>query len=255
MHDRELVHVVQSFKDLDREALGERHREALEIIILDELVQVDTQHLEDDAHMASEREAVLDPHYVLAVVHVAIPQGLEDLDLDLSLLMELLPVLQDFEGYMLFSLVVIAAENHSECASSQLLENFISVQDLVLGFIKEVSLIIVKSMVEDSPWSFLGVFVLVSELPLDVLANPLVLGRQVDVVDQVVVQDLISLVLGQLPAIQPDHVLGVHRELVGRALAGLSGRSLDLLLLLEDLVVRYLVLQLDVLLIRKVGVS
>ena len=40
MDDGEHVHVVESFKDLDGKALGEGHREALEVVVLDELVEV-----------------------------------------------------------------------------------------------------------------------------------------------------------------------------------------------------------------------
>jgi len=40
MDDGEHVHVVESFEDLDGKALGEGHGEALEVVVLDELVEV-----------------------------------------------------------------------------------------------------------------------------------------------------------------------------------------------------------------------
>ena len=38
MDDRELVHVFQGFENLNAESFGQRHREALEIIVFDKLV-------------------------------------------------------------------------------------------------------------------------------------------------------------------------------------------------------------------------
>ena len=56
MHDGELLHVVEGLEDLDGEAFCERHRKALEVVVLDELVEVHTQHLEADEDVAAEGE-------------------------------------------------------------------------------------------------------------------------------------------------------------------------------------------------------
>ena len=46
MHDLVFVEVLQGDKELDGEALGQRDRETLEVIVLDELVQVYAEELE-----------------------------------------------------------------------------------------------------------------------------------------------------------------------------------------------------------------
>lgn len=40
MDDGEHMHVVESLEDLNGKALGEGHGEALEVVVLDELVEV-----------------------------------------------------------------------------------------------------------------------------------------------------------------------------------------------------------------------
>lgn len=85
MHNRELVHVVKSLQDLKTEAFGQSNREALEIVILDELVQIDAEHFENDEDVTSEDELVFDAHNVLGVVVVAVSQGLQNLDFNFAL--------------------------------------------------------------------------------------------------------------------------------------------------------------------------
>ena len=87
MDDGEHVHVVESFKDLDGKALGEGHGEALEVVVLDELVEVYWEHFESNADMAPEGEVAFDSHNVLLVFVVLVPQSFQDFDLNLALLM------------------------------------------------------------------------------------------------------------------------------------------------------------------------
>lgn len=87
MHNGKLVHVVKGLKDLKTEALGEGNGEALEVIILDELVQVDAEHLEHNEHMTSEHKVVLDTNNVLGVIVITISQGLQNFDFNFALFM------------------------------------------------------------------------------------------------------------------------------------------------------------------------
>lgn len=48
------MHVVQGLYHLDRKPFSQSHREALEVVVLDKLVQVDAQHLKADKNMTSE---------------------------------------------------------------------------------------------------------------------------------------------------------------------------------------------------------
>ena len=75
MHDGKGIHIIQSLNDLNGKALGKGHGKALEVIVLDELIQVNAQHFERDAHVASEREAVFDAHNVFGVVAVIVSKS------------------------------------------------------------------------------------------------------------------------------------------------------------------------------------
>ena len=232
VHDRELVHVVQSLQDLDAKPLGQGHREALEVVVLDELVQVDGQHLKRDEHVTPEGEVVFDPDDVLAVLSVMVPQSLQDSNLDFTLLMELLPVLENLKGDSLLVLVVVAPHHDSKSASTQLLLHFVSVVYLVLSLVKVVSLVVVEAVIVDLVRLFvsLWVLVLVRQRSLHELADAFVLGVEGEVVDDVKSSDLVSLILTQHVAILPQGLLRAHRELGSRvnhrvAVGRLTGHS------------------------------
>lgn len=147
MYDRKLVHEVKGLQDLDRESLGESHRKALEIIVFHELIKVDAQHFKTHADVVSESKFVFDTHNVLAIFVVIISESLQDFNLDLSLLMEFLPVFQNLYTNVLLIFVVKTSQNDTESTPSKLLLDFISVLNLVLGFIKKISLLIIKAVI------------------------------------------------------------------------------------------------------------
>lgn len=66
---------------------------------------------------------------------VLVPEGLQDFDFNLPLLMEFLPVLKDFNCDMLFGLVVKTPEHNSEGSPSQFLLDLITVEYLVLSLV------------------------------------------------------------------------------------------------------------------------
>jgi len=58
--------------------------------------------------MASESEVAFDSYNVLLVFVVLVPQSFQDFDLNLALLMQLLPILENLDSYSLFILVIKA---------------------------------------------------------------------------------------------------------------------------------------------------
>lgn len=122
--------------------------------------------------MAPESEVAFDSHNVLLVFVVLVPQSFQDFDLDLALLMQLLPVLENLDSYSFFILVIKAFQNHTKCSPAQFLLYLIPILYLILRFIQVISLIVVKTKVEYPRWiSFLRVLVLARELSTGVSAN------------------------------------------------------------------------------------
>ena len=72
---------------------------------------------------------------IFAVLMVSVSEGLQYFDLDLSLFMELLPVLKDLYSHIFFGLMIKAPEDHTECTPSQLFLDLVSIENLVLGLI------------------------------------------------------------------------------------------------------------------------
>ncbi len=89
-------------------------REALELVLLDELVQVDAEQLEGQAGVVAEVEVVVQVDDVVRVVLVLLAEVLQDADLLLRLTMEALLIadLQDSHKILLL-LPHIATINHS----------------------------------------------------------------------------------------------------------------------------------------------
>ena len=98
--------------------------------------------------MAPESEVAFDSHNVLLVFVVRVPQSFQDFDLNLALLMQLLPILENLDSYSFFILVIKAFQNHTKRSSAEFLLYLISILNLILRFIHVISLIIVKTKVE-----------------------------------------------------------------------------------------------------------
>lgn len=201
----------------------------MEVIILYKLIKINAQHLESNADMRPECEACVDPHDVLAVLVVLIPQSLQDFNFNFTLLMQFLPIFKDLDGDVLLGLVIKASEHHTECTSSEFFLDLIPIENLIFSLIEVVSLIIVKAMVVRWSDIFLWIFILTCHLTFDVLANPLILRVEVKVVNHIIVTDLISLILTEMLTIMLKHVVRCHWELCWAASSILL--SYELLLL------------------------
>lgn len=83
--------------------------------------------------MVAEGEAVSDGNHVAPVLRVVIPQHFQDANLNLSLLVKLLLVLEYLQGNLLFDrrCMVHTAYDYSECPASQLFDDLIPIVELV----------------------------------------------------------------------------------------------------------------------------
>lgn len=62
MYDPELAEESKREKELNGDTADEAEGESLELVVLDELVQVDAEHLKRDAHVVAEVEVIVHRH-------------------------------------------------------------------------------------------------------------------------------------------------------------------------------------------------
>ena len=201
MNDVVFAQVVERDKNLNCEPLDQVEGESLEVVHLDELVQVDREHLERYHEVLSEHELVKSSDDVLLVLGVSVVQVPDQLGLDQTLLVQPLLVLEDLERAVLLFLVVVALEHDTEGSSAEFFLNFISVLNLIFCFINIICLVVVESVVVRGARALLGVLVLARQLILDVLPNSLVLAVEGQVVNHVEFEYLFPLVGGQVLAV------------------------------------------------------
>jgi hypothetical protein len=165
--------------------------------------------------MAAEYKIFLDANDVFCTFVIVVAQRLQDFDFDLSLLVQLLPIFEDLDGHKLLGLVVEALEHDSECSSTEFLLDFISVLDLILGFVEVIGLLIAEAIVEDAGRCdvFLGVFVQIVDFVFVVFAMAFVVRIKVYVEDLLLeIENLLSLVRTQHLAVVLHKVFRVHGE-------------------------------------------
>jgi len=97
--------------------------------------------------MFTEHQGFLNPHYILLIVWIAVPEGLKDTSFNETLLIEAFLVTEDLEGDELLSLMVPAFENLAEGALSDTLVNFKSVSDVIMDVTDILSFVVVKATV------------------------------------------------------------------------------------------------------------
>lgn len=85
----------QRLQNLNRKPPDQILGQAFEIVLLEEVVQVQTEKLEDDYQVRSEQEVVPHPHDIVLVHRVFRVQVQQDLQLHASLIVELLLVSND----------------------------------------------------------------------------------------------------------------------------------------------------------------
>ena len=128
----------------------------MEVVVLDELIKVDRQHLKADEDVRTIGELVLDADDVLAVLGVALAQSFQDSNLYLALLVELLPVLKDLQGDHLLLRMVEASDDDAEGAAAKLLLDLVAVVDVVLGLVEVVSLVVVEAVIRLKIWHLIN---------------------------------------------------------------------------------------------------
>lgn len=104
--DAVLVQRVQTLQDGVGELPDQREAEALELVLLDELVQVHAEQLEGHADVVSEGEVLQHVDDVHARVLVLLPQVLQDADLFRRLPVEALLVADHLQSHVGLRLVV-----------------------------------------------------------------------------------------------------------------------------------------------------
>ena len=132
MHNIVLIEIVQAYQYLDGKPLDQVQGEALEMIHLDELIQIDREDLERDHQMLSEDELVESPDNIFLVFRILVVEVLDQLCLNQTLFVETLFVFQYFQGNILALLMVVAFEDHSEAAFAELLGHLISIVEMLV---------------------------------------------------------------------------------------------------------------------------
>jgi len=101
--------------------------------------------------MITEGELIPDADHVSLILRVVISEHGKYFDLDLSLLVKLLLVLQYFHGNMLLlrMRVIYAPNDDTESSTAKLLDNFIPIVKLVCLFIQVVAIFRIETIVED----------------------------------------------------------------------------------------------------------
>lgn len=100
--------------------------------------------------MIAESEAVSYCDDVSFLVEVVISEHLQQLDLYLSLLVKFLLILQNFKGHMFLLRMgmIYAAKDYSESSSTQFLDYFISVINLISSIIQVITIFSVKPIIK-----------------------------------------------------------------------------------------------------------
>uniref|UniRef100_A0A182MWT8 Uncharacterized protein n=1 Tax=Anopheles culicifacies TaxID=139723 RepID=A0A182MWT8_9DIPT len=107
MDDFVLVQRVQALEQRVGELAHKLHAKPLELVLLDQLVQVDVQQLERDAHVVAKHETVVHVDDVHRVVPILRPQVLQYADLLLCLPMEALLVADHLQRHVLKVSVIV----------------------------------------------------------------------------------------------------------------------------------------------------
>ena len=121
--------------------------EPLELVLLDQLVQVDAEQLEGDAHVAPEHKVVVHVDQVEGVVLVLLAQVLQDPDLFLGLSVKPLLVPDHLEGYVLVGLVVVGLHHLPEAALAYHLQDLVPVGQVVVRDVGVGALVVVVAAV------------------------------------------------------------------------------------------------------------
>lgn len=143
MDDLVLVESVEALQQRVREPSHQLHAEALELVLLDQLVQVDAEQLEGDAHVVTEGERVEHVDDVHGVVLVLLPQLPQYPYLLLRLSMEPLLVPHHLQGDVLVHPVVVRLHHLAERAPADHLQHLVPVRHVIVDHVYVGTLLVV----------------------------------------------------------------------------------------------------------------
>ena len=146
--------------------------------------------------MAPKCEFLFNSYNILYIFVVAVPECFQNLNFNFTLFMKLLPILKDFNSACFFVFMIITSKHNTKSTSTQFLLNFISIMNIVFLIINEISLIIIKSMIINTARIFIfGVFILTSQLILNIRPNTFILLIEITIVNRIIIHGFISFIL------------------------------------------------------------
>ena len=104
------------------------------IILLQMLVQVNIQKLKRDANVIPELKRVNDLHNMLLLLWLIIIQCFQDINLNLSLSVELFVVPQNFQSHVLFLFMVETLEDYTKRSFPEDMLNLIPIINVLSNF-------------------------------------------------------------------------------------------------------------------------
>lgn len=129
------------------ELSNQRQAEALELILLDELIEVHAQQLECHADVVAEGEILQHVDDVHGVVLVLLPQVLQDSDLLCRLPVEALLVSHHLQGHVLVDFVVIGLDHLPKAPLPDDLEDLVPVSHVIVRHLHVGSLVVIVATV------------------------------------------------------------------------------------------------------------
>lgn len=135
MYDAKVVKQQQALQHRVSELAHESDAEALELVLLYELVQVHRQQLERDADVISEQEMFLHVNDVGRVLRVDPAEVVENADFLLGLSVKPFLIAHHLEGDADAVLVVEGVHHLPETAFADHLQNFIAVGDMIVWYL------------------------------------------------------------------------------------------------------------------------
>ncbi len=142
------VQKLQTLQNMIDKLLDERQREAGELVLAYELVQVHGQEFERDADVTAEGERVDHVYDVVGVVVVLALEVLQDAYLLVRLPQDLLLVAHELQGHVLAELVVVALEHLAEGALAERAQDLVAIGDVVVNDGPVGALLVVVAAVE-----------------------------------------------------------------------------------------------------------
>ena len=97
---------LEGLENLNCKSSDQGQRHALEVVILNELIQIDREELKRDDQMVTEHAVVLDLDNVILIIWIVLLQVLQDAKFNTCLMLISLFVLNDLDGDNLSCLVI-----------------------------------------------------------------------------------------------------------------------------------------------------